>query len=69
MSAQKYREIREEIGSQNLVAKRLGVTERTIQRRENGGLIDREAELAIYCLKFFNHFSRILAVFIILEVL
>ena len=63
MSAQKYREIREGIGSQDVVAKRLGVDKRTIQRRENGGMkVAREAELAIYFLHFFYFFARILGI-------
>ena len=63
VSAQKYREIREGIGSQDVVAKRLGVDKRTIQRRENGGMkVAREAELALYCLHFFCFFARILGI-------
>jgi DNA-binding XRE family transcriptional regulator len=58
MPAQKYREMREEIGSQDLVAKRLGVDKRTIQRRENGAMkVDREAELAINFLHSFCFFA------------
>jgi DNA-binding XRE family transcriptional regulator len=60
VTAQRYRELREDIGSQNLVAKLLGVDKRTIQRRENGELkITREAELAILCLHHSYFFAKI----------
>jgi DNA-binding XRE family transcriptional regulator len=60
VTAQKYREMREEIGSQDVVAKRLGLDKRTIQRRENGAMeVDREAELAIHSLHSFCFFARI----------
>jgi DNA-binding XRE family transcriptional regulator len=51
MTNKDYQALRESLGTQTSVAKRLGVAERTIQRRENGGLkITREAEAAMRLL-------------------
>ena len=48
MTHKDYHALREPLGTQASVAKCLGVSERTIQRRENGRLkITREAEVAM----------------------
>jgi DNA-binding XRE family transcriptional regulator len=60
MTGQQYREARQAIpASQASVAKLLGVTTRTLERREKGEV--REAELAIHCLAAFFGFSSIFA--------
>jgi DNA-binding XRE family transcriptional regulator len=67
MTAKIYHAIREPIGSQAIVAKFLGIAERTIQRRENGSLkIDREAELAIHSLHAYHSFGKIFKVLILM---
>lgn len=51
MTNKDYQTLRKSLGTQTSVAERLGVAERTIQRRENGGLkITREAEAAMRLL-------------------
>jgi DNA-binding XRE family transcriptional regulator len=60
MNCKSYHEVRELLGSQASVAKRLGVSERTIQRRENGDMkITREAEIALHSLQAFHEFGTI----------
>jgi DNA-binding XRE family transcriptional regulator len=52
MTAEQYKAIRERIGTQEEIAKKLGLNRVTIARRETGTLpITREAELAITALK------------------
>jgi DNA-binding XRE family transcriptional regulator len=52
MTSDKYKKIRRTLGlTQVQLAEKLDVTPMTIKRRENGGLITREAELAIRSLQ------------------
>jgi DNA-binding XRE family transcriptional regulator len=61
MTHKAYHELRETLGTQSIVAKRLGVAERTIQRREKGELkIDREAEIAIHSLNSLKSLGSII---------
>lgn len=50
MNSQEYKTQRELRGTQTEVAEKLGTTQVTIARRENGGPISREAELALLSL-------------------
>lgn len=51
MTQKQYRTLRSEIGTQKRVATELGITTRTIQRRETGtGKISGEAALALETL-------------------
>lgn len=51
MTHQKYRELRQSLGTQKEVAGALGVAPNTVARRERGELpIDGEAALALRCL-------------------
>lgn len=50
MNSQEYKVEREKRGTQVEVAAKLGTTQVTIARRENGGPISREAELALLSL-------------------
>lgn len=52
MTPAEYKALREKLGTQKAVADLLGVTRETVARREQeGGKINREAELAIRALK------------------
>lgn len=52
MTADQYRNTRKQLGlTQTELAARLGVSVMTVKRRENGGTITHEAELAIKALK------------------
>lgn len=51
MTPEQYREKRKQLGlTQVELAARLGVSEMTVKRRENGGIITKEAEIAINAL-------------------
>jgi len=50
MNSQEYKVQRELRGTQTEVAEKLGTTQVTLARRENGGPISREAELALLSL-------------------
>ena len=50
MTSSEYKEVRERLGSQPTVARMLGISRRTIARREAGFDVIREAELAIKAL-------------------
>jgi len=48
MTSERYKRLRKRLGyTQEELAHRLGVTKRTIIKRENGGTITHEAELAM----------------------
>jgi DNA-binding transcriptional regulator YiaG len=51
MTKEEYRAIRQSLGTQKLVAARLGIAYTTVQRREWGKIaITREAEIALRAL-------------------
>ena len=67
MTSQEYRQTRETMGlSQTKVALLLGVSQRTIQRRETNGKdnikVTREAEIALCSLQAFHAFGKIFKV-------
>jgi hypothetical protein len=60
MTNKAYQTIRESVGSQQCVAKKLNIAKRTLQRREKGEAeIPREAEVAMYSLHAFKNFGTI----------
>ena len=51
MNSDEHKALREKLGlTQDALAKRIGVTRRTIIYRENGGKITKQAEIAIRSL-------------------
>lgn len=50
MTSSQYKAVREKLGTQAAVAKRLGVALITIKKREGGGRITAEAALALRAL-------------------
>ena len=59
MNAKTYRKNREQLGTQSEVARLLGVTRETINRRESGqNVITKEAGIAIAALNQENTQSR-----------
>lgn len=70
MTAKAYQSLRVTLGSQLAVAKRLGIDERTIQRRESGKMkVTREAELALHSLHTYKQFAGIFNVMVYLSFL